>query len=329
MLMHIRHILNLLLLLALANGVLAQDPHFTQTGTASSLINPAYTGVFNGNIRFESNYRQQWSSLGSPFTTMFLSVDGKLSQSESLAQSPFCAGIVVQADKTLKGALARTNFSFNTAYHVPLNSSGDKTLGLGLMATYGKSNFNFSQLASGSQFTSGGFNLSLPSGEAFYENMRPYLSVGAGLLFVNSNPEEGTFFEIGAAAYHLNKPQQKILYEGQNEIPIRFCAQATLQRYLAENLLMDLRLLYQSQSASDYLLGSISMAKLLSEDQDGSLVGLGLSYRSGDALAPSVFTELNNFRLGFSYDFQISGLTKNNIPASTLELSLQYRIKSK
>jgi type IX secretion system PorP/SprF family membrane protein len=327
--MPIRYILSFLFLFAVANGVFAQDPHFTQNGTASALINPAYTGVFNGNLRIGSNYRQQWSSIGSPFTTMLLSVDGKLSQSETLAQSPFCAGVVVQADKTLKGALTSTNFSFNTAYHVPLNSSGDKTLGLGLMATYGKSSFNFNQLASGSQFTSGGFNLALPSGEAFFENMRPYLSLGAGLLFVNSNPEEGTFFEIGASAYHLNRPQLNTLYEGDNEIPMRFCAQATLQRYLAENLLMDLRLLYQNQSASDYLLGSISLAKLLSEDQNGSLVGLGLSYRSGDALAPNFFTEFNSFRFGFSYDFQMSGLTKNNIPVSTMELSLQYRIKSK
>lgn len=323
-----KRLLPFLLLLVHLNGDLnAQDPHFTQNGTAAALINPAYSGAFVGNVRFGSNYRQQWSSLGSPLTTMLVSVDGKLSTSHNWQHSALSAGVVFQSDKSLKGALSSNAISFNAAYHVPLNQAGNQTLGLGLIGTYGKMNFNLNQLASGSQFTSGGFNLALPSGEMIYENMRPYFSMGAGLLFVNGNPEEGTFFEVGAAAYHLNRPQKNILYEGSNQIPIRFSAQANLQRYLGENLLMDVRLLYQSQAASDNLFGSFSVARLLEDDPDGSLVGLGLAYRTSDIVAPFLFTEFNAFRLGFSYDFQINDLTNNNIPVSSLELSLQYRIK--
>ncbi|MFM7710385.1 MAG: PorP/SprF family type IX secretion system membrane protein [Ferruginibacter sp.] len=319
----------LLLLVQLNSELIAQDPHFTQNGTASALINPANSGVFLGNVRFGSIYRHQWSSLGSPLTSMLFSVDAKLSSSHNWQESALSAGLVFQSDKSLKGAVSSNALSFNAAYHVPLNQSGNQTLGLGLIGTYGKMNFNLNQLAAGSQFTSGGFNLSLPSGEVAYENMRPYFSMGAGLLFVNNNPDEGTFFELGVAAYHLNRPQKNILYEGSNPIPVRLSAQANLQRYLGENLLMDVRLLYQSQAASDYLQGSLSVAKLLEDDPDGSLVGLGLAYRTSDAVSPFVFTELNAFRLGFSYDFQINDITKSNITASSLELSLQYRIKSR
>ncbi len=327
--MHTRFLILSTLLFHLTGDMVAQDPHFTQNGTAAPLINPAYTGVFTGNMRIGGNYRQQWSSLASPFTTMLLSIDGKLSTAEDLPQSPLCAGVVFQSDKTLKGALTSNTLSLNAAYHVPLNQQGDKTLGLGLIGTYGKSNFNFNQLSSGAQFTSGGFNLSLPSGEAPFQNMKPYFSMGAGLLYINGNPEEGTFFEVGAAAYHVNRPRKNILFDGSTEIPIRFSAQASLQRYLGENLLMDVRLMYQSQAASDYLLGSLSVAKLLDEDPDGNLLGLGLSYRTSDAVSPYLFTEFNSFRLGFSYDFHINDITKNNIPVSSLEMSIQYRIKSR
>lgn len=307
----------------------AQDPHLTQYKTAPTLVNPAFCGVFNGDYRFGSNYRQQWGSLSSPYTTMVVSVDGKLTREEYLPQSSFNAGIVIQSDKTLKGALVSNTVSLNASYHVPLNTEGNKTLGLGLIGSYGKRNFNFSQLASGSQFTSGGFDLNLPSGETTFDNMKPYFSIGAGLLYSNSNPEEGTFFEVGAAAYHLNRPQQNILFDATSEIPMRFSAQANLQRYLGADLLLDVRLLYQAQAGSDYLQAGVSMAKLLEEDANGSLVGLGCSYRTSDAISPTVFTEFSSFRIGFSYDVHINDITKNNRPVASMELSLQYRLKAR
>jgi len=316
-------------LLICSGKVAAQDPHLTQYKTAPSLVNPAFCGVFSGDYRFGSNYRQQWGSLSSPYTTMVVSVDGKLTREEYLPQSSFNAGVVIQSDKTLKGALVSNAISLNASYHVPLNEEGNKTLGLGLIGSYGKRNFNFSQLASGSQFTSGGFDLWLPSGEATFDNMKPYFSIGAGLLYSNSNSEEGTFFEVGAAAYHLNRPQQNILFDATSEIPMRFSAQANLQRYLGQDLLLDVRLLYQAQSSSDYLQAGVSVAKLLEEDVNGSLVGLGCSYRTSDAVSPALFTEFNSFRIGFSYDIHINDITKNNRPVSSMELSLQYRIKAK
>ncbi|MBM3922595.1 MAG: type IX secretion system membrane protein PorP/SprF [Sphingomonadales bacterium] len=312
-----------------ATSGLAQDPHYTQFFATPYLINPAYTGVFDGDLRLSTNYRQQWMGLASPITSMVASVDGKLFNDGVYHQNPFNVGLAFQSDKTLNGALSSNGLTANASYHIPLDREGYQSLGIGLSGTYGKRNFNFSNMASASQFTSGGFNLALPSGEIAMENMKPHFSVGAGVLYCNSKPEEGSFFEIGVGAYHLNRPLQTILYEGTSVIPMRVSAHTFLQRYVGSDLLLDGRLLYQLQAGSDYLLGGIALSKLLEEDPQGSLIGLGCWYRTGDAIAPYLFGEFNSLRIGFTYDIQLNDIRKPTAPVTTIEFSLQYRLRSK
>lgn len=327
--MRVNSYILLLIFIASSSIGFGQDPHFTQYYATPQLINPAYTGVFNGNLRLGSTYRQQWSSLGAAFNTMAVAIDGKVFNDGVYHQNPFNIGVVLQSDKTMKGALSSNNLTATAAYHVPLNREGTQSIGLGLSGMYGQRNFNFANLAAASQFASGGFDLSIPSGEVTFEKMKPYLSIGAGVLYCNTNEEEGSFFEIGVSGYHLNRPLQTILYEGTAVIPMRISSHVLLQRYIGEDLLLDARLLYQIQTESDYLLGGVALTKLLQSDPEGSLIGLGCWYRTGDAIAPNIFAEFNSVRFGFTYDIQINDIRKQNVPVSTMEFSLQYRFRNK
>ena len=110
---------------------------------------------------------------------------------------------------------------------------------------------------------------------------------------------------------------------------MRISAQASLQRYVAEDLLLDANLMYQNQASSDYLYASLAITKLLDQDQDGRLIGLGCLYRTSDAIAPFIFGEFNSLRIGFSYDVQVNDVRKSAAAATSLEFSIQYRFKSK
>ena len=46
------------------------DPHFTQYYIHTSWLNPAMTGLFDGDYRIAGIYRNQWGNVGSPFSTM-------------------------------------------------------------------------------------------------------------------------------------------------------------------------------------------------------------------------------------------------------------------
>ena len=48
----------------------AQDIHFTMWDAMPITTNPATTGVFPGDYRGAINYRNQWASIGNPYTCL-------------------------------------------------------------------------------------------------------------------------------------------------------------------------------------------------------------------------------------------------------------------
>ncbi len=53
----------------------AQDIHFTQFDMTPLVINPAFTGMFDGQVRAGAIYRNQWASVTVPYVTYGASVD--------------------------------------------------------------------------------------------------------------------------------------------------------------------------------------------------------------------------------------------------------------
>src|SRR3954462_3538356 len=69
-------ITSLLLLLLLEKKSSAQvDPHFSQYYAFPMYLNPAFTGVIDGDYRATAIYKNQWLSVGKPYSTSGLSLD--------------------------------------------------------------------------------------------------------------------------------------------------------------------------------------------------------------------------------------------------------------
>ncbi len=304
----------------------AQDPHYTQFYAAPFTVNPAYTGVFNGDLRVMTNYRQQWGNLSSPYTTSTVAVDGKVGKRESYGQHPLNIGIQFLNDKSMKGAFRSNYITGTAAYHVKLDEDGYESLGLGLSTTYGNRRIDFSSLSFEQQFTSGGFDLTLPNQEAALQQMQPFFTVGAGLMYVYNNAEQGTFIDAGISGYHFNKPKQTVLNDDNEYLPVRLSAQFTLQQYLREDIMLNLRALYQNQAAVEYLLAGGSINKLFG-DAKQYMIGGGIWYRTGDAISPYLIFDYNQMQLGLSYDVTTNALKKGPSVARSFELSLQWIMK--
>jgi hypothetical protein len=54
---------------AMFKSAQAQDPHFSQYYVYPSWMNPALTGVFDGDYRVSAIHRRQWGNVSSPYTT--------------------------------------------------------------------------------------------------------------------------------------------------------------------------------------------------------------------------------------------------------------------
>ena len=55
--------------------VFAQDIHFSQFANSPLNLNPAQTGLFNGDYRIMANQRSQWSAVPIPYSTFSLGAD--------------------------------------------------------------------------------------------------------------------------------------------------------------------------------------------------------------------------------------------------------------
>lgn len=322
-----KRFINLVIILLGGNLLLGQDPHFTQFDAAPFSVNPAYTGVFNGTARIISNYRQQWANLADPFTTAVIAGDLKVGnyQAKEDGQHPFNIGLQFMQDQSMAGAFRSSYAGLMASYHVKLDAEDQQSLGVGLSMNYGSRRIDFSGISFDRQFASGGFNLSLPNGEAAMQNMKPFYSIGAGLLFRSGNPLSGTFFDIGFSGYHFNKPVQTVINDPRQVLPVRWSSQITFQQYLNDVSLLNIKALYQKQADVDYVLAGFSLAKLFG-DSEAHMIGAGLWYRSGESIAPHVFMEYNKMKVGFSYDIAYNSLKKTLTPASSFEISFQWRL---
>jgi len=321
-----RKLLFILFLMGLEFIVSAQDPHFTQFYSAPFTVNPAYAGVFEGKIRLATNYRQQWGNLADPYVTSSVSVDTKIGSNPKTGQNPFNIGMHFMNDNSMQGAFRSSYFGLVASYHVNLDEDGYNTLGAGLSGNFGNRKIDFSSISFDQQFTSDGFNLSLPNGEAALQAMKPFFSVGAGVLYRYDNSETGDFVELGLSGYHFNKPKQSVLNDPNEYLPVRYSAQATYQKYLNETSILKFLALYQRQAEVKYLLGGFSFSKLFGSTNDMQ-IGIGSWYRTGDAVSPYVFMGYKKFRLGMTYDVTTSNLSKGLKPAKSYEFSMQWRFE--
>lgn len=311
-------------LICFSSVLIAQDPHFTQFYAAPLSVNPAYTGVFNGRFRVISNFRQQWINSLSAINTSSVSIDGKIGkQNKETGQSPINIGLMLMNDNSMKGAFKSNYITSTFAYHVPLDPDQFHSMGVGFAATYGDRRIDFSSISFSDQFTSGGFDLTLPTGESALNNMQPFFTIGAGLLYKYDNQEGGTFIDLGISGYHFNKPKQSVLNDKNQYLPVRYSAQASLKKFISNTLILNVKALYQSQASVNYFLGGLSIAKLLGA-KDKNMVGIGLWYRTFDAISPYVLLEFNKFQIGISYDVTTSDLKKGPKPVKSIELSLQF-----
>ncbi len=56
----------------------AQDIHFSQIHASPTFLNPAMTGLFSGDYRVGANFRQQWRSATANYRTLACSADGRV-----------------------------------------------------------------------------------------------------------------------------------------------------------------------------------------------------------------------------------------------------------
>ncbi len=329
----------------ICNSVYAQDPHFTQFFNSPLTINPSNTGVFETKgattaVRVLSNFRNQWSNSQSPYKTATIQIDAKLGAQDEGGVIPnkFNVGFLCMYDQSLNGAFKGSYFMGTGSLHLPVGVNGNngfdgysKSLGLGFGATYGNRRIDLSQISFAQQFSSGGFDLSLPNGENGINNLKPFFSINAGLLYQSfSGEDHDKEFKVGLAGYNLNKPKQTFYNDPLQVIPMRFTFNMEYLKRSSKNYsFLETKLIYQYQAAINYLLLSAIYNINIGGMNYENSVGFGVNYRLNDAISPYIALAISGFRFGFSYDITSSKLKSGLSQSRSSEFSLQLILPKK
>lgn len=187
------------------------------------------------------------------------------------------------------------------------------------MAGQARKSLDVSHVTWGSQFTSYGFNTSLPSGELSTGKSMSSIDLQAGMLYTYGD-ERRTLY-AGASVYHITKPKN-YFYDNntvQQTLPQRFNINVggTLDmdgNYLAASVL------YMKQLNISYLLAGVSIGLPFSDE---GAIYPGLWYRLNEAYIPAVNLQYKNMNIGLSYEAFIN--SKTYVKPRSFELSIAWR----
>lgn len=328
----------------------AQDPAFAQFFSSPMTVNPALTANINEKWRLVSNYRNQWSGTGDPYTTATISMDSKLFQdvAGNYVDENTRVGIggMMMMDRSVGGALKSNYASLNMTANIRLMKKegyeangarirhidkagneevAEQRLGVGLGLSYGNRRLDYSKLSFGEQFNGTTFDTNLPSGEAALTQMKGYMSVNAGLLY--SFRQNYTQVDIGAAGYHLNQPNQTFVGDPNQQLARRYVAHANLETMLSNSLLFNFNGIYQNQAGASYFsVGGAFGYYIPSYNNENDLViNAGAWYWAENAIIPYFGVSYGTFQLGLSYDITTSKLNEAARRSNTFEFSLVLR----
>lgn len=310
-------IISLLLQIGAVSQTWAQiDPHFSQYYAYPLYLNPALTGVINGDLRVNGNFKNQYANINNAYQTGALSLDYRPTEKVGLGFN-----VINQA----AGDIGYNYFAAYTSlgYAISVSNDGYKKVSFGINAGLINRSFDATRAQFGSQFNPGsGFDPTLPSNENFLNTNATVFDAGAGIFYYDGDPTHTANIFGGFSAAHLSRSKDPFAVDGtRSKIPVRYTAHAGVRIKASESFDLIPHAIYmRQQKAEEKAVGAYTEFKL--PDEKGLIIG-GM-YRFQDAAIANVGYHMNSLIIGASYDFNTSSLNRATFGQGGLELSISY-----
>lgn len=322
------------ILLMFTSPIFSQDVHFSQIDNTQLMLNPANTGAFNGDQRASIHYKNQWSSVASPYKTYALNVDGSMLKAK-LDGSFLGVGLVVYSDQAGDNRLGTTKADLSLAYHQKI--SDNSMITAGLVGGISQFSIDQSEMRWATQYDGIGHDPSLSSEENRDFNSFLKFDAGAGVLWsahtadASLSSNDGMFITSGVSVYHVNRPQLSFSDLSEEKQFSRIVAHAKVSIGV-KNTKLAIRpsFLYQRQGKQqETVMGSMIRYQLKEGSKYTGLVEefailIGAHYRVQDAIIASLMLERGHFALGISYDINVSTLRTASSTRGGTEISLKF-----
>jgi type IX secretion system PorP/SprF family membrane protein len=315
---NLKTILLFLILFPGINGS-AQDLHFSQFYESPLLRNPALAGLFEGDIRVQTVYRDQWNSVTSGYRTA--SLNGEYKIPVGAGNDRVTVGMQLFYDKAGTVAFTKTQILPALNYHKSLNDEKNMYLSLGFMGGWVQHSIDVTKITTNSLYEGMGI------GENFSDPTYSYADGSVGMSFntsVKNNPENNLYF--GVAYHHFNRPNSSFYKNKKIELNPKWVYSTGLKMDVGEYSTLTVQADHSRQgSFKETVFGALYGFKFGNfPDAPDYAFHLGTFMRWNDALIPVLKLDYYPFSIAFSYDANISKLKPTSHGRGGFEMSLSW-----
>jgi type IX secretion system PorP/SprF family membrane protein len=312
----------------------AQDLNFSQFYELPLLRNPALAGIFIGDIRVQSVFRNQWQSVTVPYRTSGLSAEVNFPMNDY--GHYLTAGAQILHDVAGDSKLTRTHLLPVLTYHALLNGE-EFYLSASLMGGMVNSSFDPTGLKWDDQYVNGQYNPNITTRQVISQTGKNYMDLGGGVAL--SGPVTANIYAYGGIGlFHANSPAiafnsedirlgKKWAFNGGMTIQTGDWDRLTFYGdYFIQKAGNSADSAVKIGGQNVFMLGGFYTTDLQQYDTDDKVsLSFGAVYRWADAVVPVVRLDLKKFAVGLSYDVNVSQLTKASGARGGFEFTLAYK----
>ncbi len=326
------HLLPVLGLLLGSSWLLAQDIHFSQFYHSPLTLSPALAGISKGDIRISGIYRSQWNAANSPYKTIQAGAEKKF---YTMAHQDWwlSAGLNLLYDRAGDGNFATTGVALSGSYTRMMTRENFITLGA--LAGFGQRQFEFGNFTFDRQWNGDIFDPDRATNENVADSDLSYPTFGLGFNWrgqkASYSAKPRSKMDIGAGAFHLNKPDLNFQSNDKAELPVRLSMyfMPTMQLNAKSDIVAQGT--FQKQGEYTEILGGVAYRHHLSTKKAKEFAlqfGIGVRLNSiGDAIIPAAELHYRNLMVGLSWDMNISDFSVATNRNGGPELAVRYIIR--
>ncbi len=297
---------------------------FSQTFESPINLNPAFTGYFEEDWRFISNFRSQGQHFGNAINT----INGSFDKNMKFENGQLGAGILLNRNYSNGIYVPASEFYVSISSLIKIASTNN--LGMGIQIGYVNKNLSYQNLTFPEQYdrSIGGFSNNLPLSENFKYSNSSYIDLNAGLIW--SLIKEKQEVLIGSSVQHLNQPTDNFIDEN-NRLTMKYNIHSIYKYKLLKNQFLSPQVSYSLRSnASELLIGTQYGKRLTANKSNFKNISLGVYTRN--IFDQNIQSMILLFGFGYlnwityiSYDIDVSGLKSTKTYKNAIEFTLIYK----
>jgi type IX secretion system PorP/SprF family membrane protein len=299
----------------------AQDVHFSQFYEAQLYQNPALSGLYKGDVHVQAMFRQQWTSISSPFETGYLSGEYKVPVGKQ--NDYLTLGAQFMYDQAGTATLTTTLVEPSLNYSKSLNHNKDMYLSVGFMGGLTQRRIDQSKITTDYQYSNGGGGY---SGEVLANPNITYIDGSAGISFTTALGEDNrNHFYAGVSYDHFNRPRSSFYNTATVELQPKWVYSAGIKLFVSEQTFVEFHADHMEQGTyRETMAGGLFSVKFGDLDDPDYVLGLGAFLRWQSDIIPVVRLNYRLFAVSLSYDANISQLETASQGRGGFELGVSF-----